>query len=187
MNKETQRRAKQQRDRTALITKAGLAVVFLFGVILIFMGIRAQKNFASSGFSSESAYQAIYALGYDVSGAWQKKLMPELEKFPEADRSVLDEVVKGLLAEAWKSQSSSAELPDEAAADRDRQRETGHHKTLEALACRRGQELRAYTQKIHQQHGDQKIRQRVAGEVRKRNRVFRIREIDDVRESCSIG
>ena len=114
MSNETQSRTKQQRDLSAVITKAGLAAVFLFGVILIFMGIRAQKEFAGSGFSSESAYQAIYALGHDVSDAWQKKLQPELAKLPEDRRSALDETVKTLLTEAWKSQSKTAELPPEA-------------------------------------------------------------------------
>ncbi len=114
MNKDIPRQTKQQRDPTAMITKIGLAVVFLLGAILIFMGIRAQNDFASSGFSSESAYQAIYALSRDVSDAWQKKLQPELSKLSESDRSALDETVKSLLTDAWKSQSKSKELPEEA-------------------------------------------------------------------------
>ena len=114
MNKETQQQTKQQLDSAAMITKIGLAAVFLIGVVFIFLGLRAQKEFDSSGFSSESAYQAIYALGQDVSNAWQKHLRPELDKFPEADRPALDQRVKELAAEAWKKQDESAELPESA-------------------------------------------------------------------------
>ncbi len=112
MNKESQGKLKQPRDPAQTATKIGLAVVFLIGVALIFMGIRAQQNFASSGFSSENAYQAIYALSKDVSDAWSNKLKPELSSLTEADRSSLDGIVKGLLTEAWKSQSKTAELPE---------------------------------------------------------------------------
>ena len=109
-----ERKTNPQRDPQQTVTKIGLAVVFLIGAALIFMGIRAQHDFASSGFSSESAYQAIYALTRDVSDAWKNKLEPELKQLSETDRSALDGTVRDLLTETWKSQSKSAELPADA-------------------------------------------------------------------------
>ena len=114
MDKKLERQAAQQRDPQQTITKIGLAVVFLIGAALIFMGIRAQHNFASSGFSSESAYQAIYALTRDVSDAWKNKLEPELKQLSETDRTALDGITVDLLSEIWKSQSKNAELPADA-------------------------------------------------------------------------
>ena len=114
MNKEMERKTNPQRDPQQTVTKIGLVLVFLIGAALIFMGIRAQHNFASSGFSSESAYQAIYALTRDVSDAWKNKLEPELKQLSETDRTALDGTVRDLLAETWKSQSKSAELPADA-------------------------------------------------------------------------
>ena len=114
MKKEMERKTNPQRDPQQTITKIGLAVVFLIGAALIIIGLRAQKEFASSGFSSETAYQAIYKLGHDVSAAWKKNLQPELNKFSEADRPSLDQAVKGLATDAWKSQDKGAELPEEA-------------------------------------------------------------------------
>ena len=114
MNKEMERKTNPQRDPQQTITKIGLAVVFLIGAALIIIGLLAQKEFASSGFSSETAYQAIYKLGHDVSAAWKKNLQPELNKFSEADRPSLDQAVKGLAADAWQSQDKGAELPEEA-------------------------------------------------------------------------
>ena len=111
MNKESQGQLKQPRDPQQTVTKIGLAVVFLIGVALIFLGIRAQQDFAASGFSSESAYQAIYALSKDVSDAWKNKLEPELKSLTEADRAALDGTVMDLLMDFWKNQSKNAELP----------------------------------------------------------------------------
>ena len=102
-----------QRDPVQTFTKIGLAVVFLLGAALIFMGIRAQQEYASSGFSSEGAYQAIYALSKDVSEAWSNEIKPELDQLNADERSVLDETVKNLTADFWKSQDKNAELPKE--------------------------------------------------------------------------
>lgn len=114
MNKEMEKQTNPQRDPQQTITKIGLAVIFLIGAALVFMGIRAQKKFAASGFSSENAYQAIYALTRDVSDAWKNKLEPELKRLPEDDRTVLDGIVRELLSETWKTQSKSSELPEDA-------------------------------------------------------------------------
>ena len=56
-------------------------------------------------------------------------------------------------------------LADKAAADRNREREAGHDKALHALLRRQRQQMRLDAQKVHQQHRDQEVRQRVAGEA----------------------
>ena len=107
------KRTIRRRDPAETATQIGLAAVFIIGAVLIFMGIRAQKEFAESGFSAENAYQAIYALSRDVSDAWRKRIQPELELLTESDRSAMDRTAMDLLTETWKSQSSAAELPED--------------------------------------------------------------------------
>ena len=77
---EKQKKTNQRQDPVQLATKIGLLVVFLLGAALVFMGYRAQVEFRESGFSSETAYQAINALSQDVSLAWSQKMQPELQR-----------------------------------------------------------------------------------------------------------
>ena len=48
------------RNRSALAGKLLLLGFFLLGVWIIFYGLRGMQEYAASGFSSETAYQAIY-------------------------------------------------------------------------------------------------------------------------------
>ncbi len=114
MDKEKHGQTNQQKDPTALITKIGLAAVFLLGVLLIFLGIRAQRDFASSGFSTENAYQVIYTLSRDVENAWQKSVKPGLNDLSDSEKASLDEIVVGLLKDAAESQSKGAGAEAEA-------------------------------------------------------------------------
>ena len=105
---EKQKKTNQRQDPVQLATKIGLLVVFLLGAALVFMGYRAQVEFSESGFSSETAYQAINALSQDVSLDWSQKLQPELNKLTEAERAALDDVVMVLLKEAWEAQKKGS-------------------------------------------------------------------------------
>ena len=102
------------RDRTPLITKIGLAVVFLLGLVVIFLGYRGIQEYNASGFSSETAYHAIYALSGDVNTAWEKKLQPQRDALSAEKRDALDEAAKQLLFASWENQKTGGQADAEA-------------------------------------------------------------------------
>ena len=121
--------SKQQRDPVQTATKIGLAVFFVLGAVLLFMGFRTQQEFSRSGFSSEAAYQVIYTLSRDVESAWQKKLKPDLDKLSADERTALDEITLSLAADVRNSLSKDA-APDTSA---DPDNEAQHYKMLYAM------------------------------------------------------
>ena len=95
-----------RQTRAPLITKLALALVFALGAVIIVLGVSGQRAYDTSGFSAESAYGAIYALGKDANAAWEKKLQPQLSALPEAQREKTDEAVLSLLRSAFEGLSS---------------------------------------------------------------------------------
>ena len=98
-------------DRPALVTKLLLALAFALGCALVFMGWRGQVEYAASGFSSEEAFDAIYALSGEVSDAWARRIKPELDRLSEADRAQADalapQLAAGLLGDAADASDAS--------------------------------------------------------------------------------
>ena len=94
-----------------------LALLFLPGTLLIFMGQRGQAQYTASGFSAESAYTAIHDLSRDAEKAWKRRLRPELEKLPPAERTVLADTARAVLSDTWEELKSGAgeEAMEEAA------------------------------------------------------------------------
>ncbi len=117
-------RAIQRREPATLVTKIGLAVMFLLGAAIVFMGIRGQSEYSASGFSSEKAYQAIYALSGQVSDAWKKGISHDLDAM--TDQEGLENTALVLLKDAWESQKSGAgdEAEKTAVSAGDRKRES---------------------------------------------------------------
>ena len=109
------------RDRTPLITKLILALVFLLGLLVIFLGYRGIQEYNASGFSSETAYSAIHALAGDVNAAWTQKLSPQREALSAEKRDALDEAARQLLLSAWEGQKAGGQKDAEAllAAEKD--------------------------------------------------------------------
>ena len=101
-----------RQSRAPLMTKLGLALVFVLGIVIIVLGISGQRTYDTSGFSAESAYGAIYSLNKDVSNAWEKQLKPQLDALPAEQQAQVDEAARALLDAAWESQSpgSAAEV-----------------------------------------------------------------------------
>ena len=101
-----------RRDRTPILTKTILALLFLLGAAVIVMGCTGMKEYSASGFSSEAAYRAIYKLGGEVDAAWDKKLGPQRKALDAESRAALDETAYTLLRSAWEAQKkgSGAEL-----------------------------------------------------------------------------
>ena len=97
-----------KRDRTPLLTKIGLLLTILLGLLVIFMGWRGIREYNASGFSSESAYSAIYALAGDAEQAWSKKIQPQMAALTAEEQSALNEAANNLLRSAWESQKAGA-------------------------------------------------------------------------------
>ena len=82
--------------------------MFVLGLAVIYMGYAGMQKYNASGFSAESAYSAIHALGGDTSAVWQKKLKPQLDALSDAQRKEIGVVAATLLGEAWESQKPGA-------------------------------------------------------------------------------
>ena len=120
------RREIERRDRTPVVTKLILALVFLLGVGVILAGITGMREYSASGFSSESGYSAIHALSGEVSSAWEKKLQPQLAQVGADQRAALNAAAEQLLAAAWEGQKAGGAADAQAllnAADADERAE----------------------------------------------------------------
>ena len=91
----------ERTNRTALVVKLALVLAFALGCTLVFMGWRGQAVYNASGFSSEAAYDAIYALSGEVSDAWEHRLRPALDQLNEADRARADAVALELVSQLY--------------------------------------------------------------------------------------
>ena len=98
----------RKQDRTSLVTKLLLLVMFLLGAAIVVMGCTGIREYSASGFSTETAYHAIYKLGGYTDAAWGKGLSPQLATLSADERDALNDVVRALLAETWESQKSGA-------------------------------------------------------------------------------
>jgi len=109
---------KAERHAAPVITKIGLTVCFLLGLIFVFFGFRGQDHAGNAGVSDDS-YQAVYTLGKDVEAGWQV-LSADLDTFPEEERKALDETALSLLKANWESTRSGAGADAEAFVNGDR-------------------------------------------------------------------
>lgn len=103
-----------RRDRAPLVGKLILALAFLLGVAVILMGISGMREYDASGFSAESAYSAIHALGRDTANAWSKRLQPQLSALGAEQRAAADQAASALLTEAWEGQKAGGAAEAEA-------------------------------------------------------------------------
>ena len=92
------------RNRSALAGKLLLLGFFLLGVWIIFYGLRGMQEYAASGFSSETAYQAIYHLHWETEAAWKQKLLPQLKELSDGEQLRLQELTEQLASSAWEKQ-----------------------------------------------------------------------------------
>ncbi len=96
----------QSRDRTPLITKIELAAALALGIVIIILGIVGIREYAASGFGSETAYNAVYHLGKEAQNTWSRKLSPDLAGLSSEERAKADEAARELLCSAWDSQKT---------------------------------------------------------------------------------
>ena len=128
------------RNRSALAGKLLLLGFFLLGVWIIFYGLRGMQEYAASGFSSETAYQAIYHLHRETETAWNRKLSPQLKALSGEEQLRLRELTEQLASSAWEKQKKggSAALADLLAEEDEDEREALAQKLLYATYCMNG-------------------------------------------------
>ena len=97
-----------RRDHSSAIAKVALFLVFAIGIGIIFAGVSGLRSYEGSGFSSESAFQAIYALSAAVESDWNQEISPHLESFTAEQRAALEEQVYNLLRDAWEGQKKNS-------------------------------------------------------------------------------
>ena len=90
-------------DRSTWAAKLTLALVFALGLAIIAMGFLGMQDYSRSGFSSESAYYAIYALKGPVSSAWNRELQPQRAALSADARERVDAAALALLKSAWEN------------------------------------------------------------------------------------
>ena len=106
-----------QQKNTSLIPKAILILVFLFGICVIFTGRSGLKTYENSGFSSETAFQAIYKLSVSIDSDWKKIISPVINSLSADQREGLDAKLHKILREEWESRKKGAgeelsQIPD---------------------------------------------------------------------------
>ena len=97
-----------RRDHSSALAKVALFLVFAIGIGIIFAGASGLRTYEESGFSSESAFQAIYALSQAVDLDWNQEISPHLESFTAEQRAALEEQVYNLLRDAWEGQKKNS-------------------------------------------------------------------------------
>ena len=106
-----------RRDRAPVVSKLILALVFVLGLVVIYMGYTGMREYGASGFSAASAYSAIHALGGDTAAAWQKKLQPQLDALSADRRAAVDQAAAELLTAAWENQKAGGAADAQAMLD----------------------------------------------------------------------
>ena len=98
----------EQRDRSPLIAKIILLLVFAFGICVIITGITGLKTFDGSGFSSETAFQAIHSLSGAIDADWEKAIRPAAARLSDDERAALNGHIHDLLADTWENQKKGS-------------------------------------------------------------------------------
>ena len=98
----------QKKDKTALAARIALLLVFALGISIILMGTSGLRSYEASGFSSETAYQAIYSLSEAVEGDWKGDISPLVQSLTPEQQETLELTARALLTEAWENQKSGA-------------------------------------------------------------------------------
>ena len=119
----------RERRNAPRITKTGLAVFFLLGLVFVFLGVWGQRSLSDGVLKSEESWQAVYVLSQDVSAAWEDGLSADLQALGGEERDAAETAMLSLLRETWNSVRDGAGEEAEALA-----KDAGEKKT--ETACR---------------------------------------------------
>ena len=108
LNRTKPDRTKLKQDPAPGITKAGLVLCLLLGVVMIILGIGGQKELDSSGLGAEAGYEAIYALSGDVDRIWNDCLRADREALTDAERASLDTLAAAMVRDSWENRKAGA-------------------------------------------------------------------------------
>ena len=97
-----------RRDHSSVIAKIALLLVFAIGIGIIITGTSGLRAYEESGFSSESAFQAIYSLSGAVEADWNNEISPLLATLTADQRAELEEKAYTLLRDAWEEQKKNS-------------------------------------------------------------------------------
>lgn len=97
-----------RRAYSTLAAKIALFLAFVLGIGIIFTGTSGLRTYQESGFSSESAFQAIYSLSSSVEADWNREISPVLASLTEEERTTLEEQAYTLLRAMWEEQKKNS-------------------------------------------------------------------------------
>ena len=121
-----------RQDRSSVVAKVVLFFILALGIGIIFAGVSGLKAYQESGFSSESAFRAIYNLSGAVEEDWKNEISTLLDSLAAEQRTELEDVAYILLRKTWEEQkkNSGAELDTILDQAGEKQREELIHKLL---------------------------------------------------------
>ena len=70
--------------------KACLAVLFLLGAVMTFLGFRGKAVFDGSGFSTENSFYSVWQLSRDTDSVWKDCISPALESLSAEERDAAE-------------------------------------------------------------------------------------------------
>lgn len=97
-----------RKTHSTLLTKIGLAVCFLLGLIFVFFGIRGQQTSADADVNLGDGYAAVSVLSEDAASAWDNALSADRAALTDEERTAADAALLPLLKESWESRKAGA-------------------------------------------------------------------------------
>ncbi len=88
--------------------KLVLALLFAAGLCLVYVGAWGLRVYASSGFSSASAFESVYRLSQELDRDWKDLLSPALSQLSDEKRTAAEECAEALLRENWEERRAGA-------------------------------------------------------------------------------
>ena len=95
------------KPHSAIITKIGLAVCFLLGLVFVFLGIRGGNQASGAVSGSGDGAGAVSALSGDASAAWYT-LAVDWAALDEAEQQALSGALLPLVQDSWESRKAGA-------------------------------------------------------------------------------
>ncbi len=92
----------------ALGVKLVLLLLFAAGLCLVYFGVWGLNIYASSGFSSASAFESVYRLSAELDRDWKELLLPALSQLSDEKQTAVEACAEALLRENWEGRRKGA-------------------------------------------------------------------------------
>ena len=120
-NSKKMNRKDAGRSFAPILTKIGLAVCFLLGLVFVFLGVRGGTQAADDNLGDGDSYQAIHTLSGDMDAAWST-LSADLSALDGPERKAAEETALSLLKANWEGVRTGAGVEAETFAGGDPER-----------------------------------------------------------------